>query len=69
MDNAEWDTFLQYISDDVLSTPSEYPVSEITGVPFNIQHPTPAQVLTPQASVRIVSPSTFSLNWLTAPGL
>lgn len=49
MDNAEWDTVLQYISDpnDFPSPQSERPVSEMTGIPLNTQHPTPTQVLTP----------------------
>ncbi|KAM5540344.1 hypothetical protein V8D89_005802 [Ganoderma adspersum] len=52
MDNAEWDTVLQYISDpnDFASPQPERPVSEMTGIPLNTQHPTPTQVLTPPGS-------------------
>ncbi|KAI1787540.1 hypothetical protein LXA43DRAFT_1165152 [Ganoderma leucocontextum] len=54
MDDAdpEWDTVLQYISDpnDFPSPQSERPVSEMTGVLLNTQHPTPVQVLTPPGS-------------------
>ena len=51
MDN-DWENVLQYISDpnDFASPQPERPVSEMTGIPLNTQHPTPTQVLTPPVS-------------------
>ncbi|KAM5533766.1 hypothetical protein V8D89_012541 [Ganoderma adspersum] len=56
MDNAEWDTVLQYISEDFLPSPSEWPVSKMTGIPLNTQHPTPTQVPTPGSDDTTPSP-------------
>ncbi|TBU32950.1 hypothetical protein BD311DRAFT_803635 [Dichomitus squalens] len=61
MDNSEWDSVLQYISDpsDFASPHSERPVSELTGLPLDpLQHTTPTQVLSPPDSDKTpLSPS------------
>ena len=58
MDNSEWDSVLQYISDpaDFASPQPEVPVSEMADVLAHPPLPTPDQVLTPPVRVsRILS--------------
>ncbi|KAI0723118.1 hypothetical protein C8Q76DRAFT_794091 [Earliella scabrosa] len=52
MDNSEWDSVLQYISDpaDFASPQPEVPVAEMADVLAHPQLPTPDQVLTPPHS-------------------
>ncbi|PIL28691.1 hypothetical protein GSI_08735 [Ganoderma sinense ZZ0214-1] len=50
MDDAGWDTVLRYISEDVTAQPSQWPVSQMTGIRSNARHSTPTQVLTPTDS-------------------